>query len=470
MPDTHSYKFLIGGRLEAGESCALEVLNPSTEESVAAFHAASLGQADRAVAEAVAAFSSWRVAERHSYMLACAEVVDAHAEELARLLTLEKGSPLFLTRAELSITSAFFRGVCSRTLEDQFVRSELGDPVRVLRQPLGVVVAITPWNGPLALGAMKLAPALYAGNTVILKPSPHAPLSTLRLGELLADVLPPGVLGVLAGTDDLGAYLVNHPTPRMISFTGSTAIGKSVLSGAVPTLKRVTLELGGNDAAIVLDDADVGSTAAQLAMACLINSGQACALPKRVFVPNVMLPDFSEAFKAAVEALKVGDGLDETIFVGPLTTAAQRDHVERLVESAVAGGGRVLCGGRRIGTTGYFYQPAIVTGLDDSADLVAQEQFGPAIPLLGYDTQDEAVQRANGTELGLGGSIWTKDIERAMHIAEQLECGNVGINQHGCLSPDLPFGGWKQSGLGLESGQEGFDAFTSLKLIAARSG
>ena len=337
----------------------------------------------------------------------------------------------------------------------------------VVHRPLGVVAAITPWNYPIALALWKIAPALRAGNTMVLKPSPYTPLATLDLGRLLAEVLPPGVLNVVSGPDPLGARMVAHPTPRKISFTGSAATGRRVAAAAAAGLKRLTLELGGNDAAIVLDDADPDAIADRLFWGAFANNGQMCMAVKRVYVAQPRYQAVVDALAARAAAVRVGNGSQKASQLGPISNRAQFDRVADLVRDALAHGAVAAAGGQPLRRPGYFYAPTILSGVSDGVRVVDEEQFGPVLPVIGYRDEDEAVRRANGTDYGLTASVWSPDTDRAAAVAARLDAGQVSINVHaGAVRPDLPFSGHKASGLGVENGLWGLYGYTDLQVVS----
>jgi acyl-CoA reductase-like NAD-dependent aldehyde dehydrogenase len=334
----------------------------------------------------------------------------------------------------------------------------------VVRRPMGVVAAITPWNFPIVLASWKIGPALLAGNTMVLKPSPFTPRSTLLMGEILNEVLPPGVLNVVSGGDELGQWMTAHPTPRKVSFTGSVATGKHVNASAAPDLKRVTLELGGNDPAILLDDVDPGEIAEKLYAGAFDNCGQVCSAIKRVYVPEALHDDVVDALSARVAAAKVGDGMDPDSDLGPVQNLPQYERVSELVAEALDGGASAATGGAPIDGPGYFFQPTVLTGAAEGTRIVDEEQFGPALPVIPYRDIDDVVDRANATTYGLSGSVWSADVERAGAVAERLECGTAWVNAHVALGPHQPFGGFKWSGLGVENGPWGLAGFTELQV------
>ncbi len=337
----------------------------------------------------------------------------------------------------------------------------------VHRKPIGVVAAITPWNFPLTLAMWKIAPALRAGNTVVIKPSPYTPLATLALGEVLRTVLPPGVLNVVTGPDPLGASLTTHPLVRKISFTGSTATGKKVAAAAADDLKRVTLELGGNDPAVVLPGANVADIAGPLFWSGFLNNGQTCLAVKRVYVHESQHDELVDALAAIAEGVKVDQGLVEGVQLGPINNKPQYERVSGLVEDAIAQGARVAAGGSRYDRDGYFFRPTILAGLSDGVRIVDEEQFGPVLPVLTYRDVDDAVARANNTTYGLTASVWSHDPAHAAEVAAEIDAGQVTVNAHGsAITPDLPFGGHKHSGIGVENGPWGLLGFTEIQVIA----
>jgi acyl-CoA reductase-like NAD-dependent aldehyde dehydrogenase len=337
--------------------------------------------------------------------------------------------------------------------------------VEVVGRPLGVVAAITPWNFPLTLAFWKIAPALLAGNTMVLKPSPYTPLTTLAVGRLLQDVFPPGVVNVVSGGDRLGGLMTAHPAPRKISFTGSVETGKKVALAAAPDLKRVTLELGGNDPAIVLDDADPATVSAAIFAGAFNNNGQVCSAIKRVYVPESIYDDVVEGLAAHARSITVGPGTEPGVKLGPINNEPQYERVKGLVADALSQGATAVTGGEAMERPGYFFEPTILAGLSDGTRIVDEEQFGPALPVVAYRDLDDAVERANATHFGLSGSVWSADAERAADVAARLECGTAWVNTHLALAPHQPFGGCKWSGIGLENGPWGLSEFTEYQVV-----
>ncbi len=349
-------------------------------------------------------------------------------------------------------------------LPSKVLREDDRERIVQLRVPLGVVAAITPWNFPMILLMIKVAPALLAGNTIVAKPAPTTPLTTLLFGELCAQLLPPGVLNVIVDQNDLGGYLTQHPDVAKIAFTGSTATGKKVMASAASTVKRLTLELGGNDAAIVLDDVDVKETAAKIFQGAMVNSGQVCLAIKRAYVPDSMYEAMCTELAALAKSAVVGDGLDAATQMGPLQNKAQFEKVKEFLTDAHAHG-KVIAGGAALPRDGYFIAPTIVRDIADDSRLVREEQFGPVLPVLKYSSLDDAISRANDSEYGLGGTVWGSDLTRAYEVARRVASGTVWVNKHLELPPDIPFAGSKQSGFGSEMGQAGLEEFTQSKII-----
>ena len=456
----------IDGKAVAG-SGNFSVINPATGKPFAEAPECTREQLDDAMSAAAAAFGPWRrdEAARRKALGDCAAALRERAPELGRILTLEQGKPLEKGIGEFFGAGVWFDYTASLELPVEVVQDDEEARVEVHRRPLGVVGAITPWNFPIILGVWKIAPALLAGNTIVIKPSPFTPLATLALGETLRDVLPPGVLNVVSGGDDLGAWITEHPAVRKISFTGSTATGKRVAAAAAPDLKRLTLELGGNDAAIVLPDVDPAEIAEKVFWGAFENTGQVCSAIKRVFVHEDRYDAMLAELGRRASDVVVGDGLDASTQLGPLNNAPQFERVSELVAEAVQGGARVVTGGGPRKGDGYFFEPTILGDVAEGLRIVDEEQFGPALPVLTYRDVDEAVERANDTMYGLSGSVWSGDVRRATEIASHLECGTAWVNQHLQIVPHAPFGGAKWSGLGVENGHWGLYGFTETQTL-----
>ncbi|MEV6304145.1 aldehyde dehydrogenase family protein [Actinoplanes sp. NPDC051861] len=442
----------------------LAVVDPSTGAVFAEAPVCGPEQLDRVMAEADRAFRDWRCAEetRRSALRRAAEVVRDAREELAALITAEQGRPVRESMAEVMASVTWLRYYADLEPDEILVRGD----ARVTRRPLGVVAAITPWNHPLAIAVWKLAPALRAGNAVVLKPSPYTPLTTLRLGELLRDVLPPGVFTVVTGPEPLGAWMTAHPVPRKVSFTGSPETGRRVAVAAAASLKRMTLELGGNDPAVLLDDADPEKVADGVFWGAFANNGQRCMALKRLYVPRGIHDEVVEALAVRAREVPVGAGADRRTRIGPVSLPAGRDRVAALVRDAVSRGASVAAGGRAPRRAGYFYAPTVLGGADDGMPVVDCEQFGPVLPVVPCRDVDDAVARANASPYALTASVWSADPDRAAAVATRLDAGQVSVNTHaGGVRPDLPFGGHKESGLGVENGPWAVHAHTDLHVL-----
>jgi acyl-CoA reductase-like NAD-dependent aldehyde dehydrogenase len=361
--------------------------------------------------------------------------------------------------------AAFCRYFTSLDLPEKILEDSGTRKVEMRRKPLGVIGCIVPWNFPLILIGLKMPAALLAGNTIVLKPAPTTPLATLRLGELIADIVPAGVINIITDQNDLGGELTKHPDVRKISFTGSTATGKKVMEGAAATLKRITLELGGNDAAIVLDDVDPKTAAPKIFDGAFQNSGQVCIAMKRLYVHESIYDEMCDALAAVAKAAVVGDGLQQGTKIGPLQNKMQFEKVKEILDDARKHG-TVIAGGEVL-DKGYFIRPTIVRDITDGTRLVDEEQFGPVLPVIKYSDPEDALARANASPYGLGASVWSSNMARAHALAQRLDAGTVWINKHIDLAPHIPFGGAKQSGLGTEMAEEGLNEFTQIQVINA---
>lgn len=462
----NNYKLIIAGKAVEGAQ-TLDVIDPSTGLVFATAPRASKAQLDEAVAAAKSAFPSWSktpLADRQKVLLAIAGTLKANAQELAQLLTREQGKPIAETTGEILGSAGLFGYFSTRNLPVSVLEDSDERRVEAHRQPLGVIATIIPWNVPLVLLTTKLAPALLAGNTVVIKPAPSTPLTTLRFAELIKDLLPPGVINVIVDSNDLGAELTSHPDVRKIAFTGSTATGKRVLASAAGTVKRVTMELGGNDAAIVLADVDPKAIAPQLFKAAFQNAGQICMAIKRLYVHADVYDDIAKELSKLADAAVVGSGLQPGTEIGPLQNRMQYEKVRELIEEARLQG-RIVAGGTYPDGGGYFIRPTIVRDITDGTRLVDEEQFGPVLPLIKFNDPQEAVSAANASLYGLGASVWSSDIDSAYALANQLEAGTVWVNKHFEIAPNIPYGGAKQSGVGTELGEHSLDEYTQLKVI-----
>ena len=466
-------RLLIGGEQVPGEGAVIAVENPATEEKVAEVGAASAEQVDAALAAAREASREWSqipAAERAEMLHEVAVRLRARTGELARVMTLEGGKPLIENSDEVGWTAAAFdfyaelgRASAGRVIPP----IESSQLALVLKEPMGVVGAIVPWNYPLLLLAWKLAPALAAGNAVVGKPSELTPLSTLMLAGCL-DHLPPGTVGLLAGAGDVGERIVADERVDCVAFTGSVETGKRIGVACAQRVARINLEMGGKDPFLVCADVagDVGVAARGGAWAAFLNAGQVCTSAERFYVQREVYDDFLNAFVDHTRSLRVGDPMASDTDVGPMVSAAQRAKVEAQVEAAVAAGAELVTGGDRAGqASGHFFGPAVITGAPAETDLLREETFGPVAPIVPVSSLDEAIELANGTRFGLGANVYTRDLATAVRCMREIQAGTVWINDPLTDNDAGPFGGFKQSGLGRELGQEGLEAFQETKHV-----
>jgi len=465
-PQPLDYKLLIDGELVPGAD-SFDVINPATGRVFARAPRANRAQLEQAIAAAKAAYPAWArqsILDRRLLLGKLADTLNGRSKEMARLLTQEQGKPLLAATREIERAAVQIHAFANMNLRVEVLRKT--DTVKIVRQraPLGVVAAITPWNSPVLLLMAKLAPALLAGNTIVVKPAPTTPLTTLRFGEMCAQVLPKGVVNIVTDLNDLGEALTSHPDIAKVAFTGSTATGRKVMASAAGTVKRLTLELGGNDPAIVLDDANVKEVAAKVFAGAMANSGQICLAIKRAYVHDSQYEEFCAELARLAEAAVVGDGLKEGTQYGPLQNKQQFERVLEYVEDARQHG-KIIAGGRSLPGGGYFVLPTIVRDIPEDARVVREEQFGPILPVLRYSSVDDVIARANDSPYGLGATVWSADVERAYQVASRIEAGTVWVNKHMDLSPEIPFAGAKQSGHGTEMGQEGLEEFTQSRVV-----
>lgn len=454
-----------GALVSAVDSFA--VVDPATEEVIASAPRCTRAQLDAAVEAATRAFATWRLDEgrRREALRAIAALVRAHAAELAVLLSAEQGKPVQFALREINSVANEFQQAAVQEIPVEILMDDDTARTEIRRVPLGVTALITPWNYPLNTAAVKMAPALLIGNTVLFKPSPFTPLTALRFAEIIRPAVPAGVVNVITGPDELGPWITGHPGVKKISFTGSVTTGKKIMAAGAANLTRVTLELGGNDAAIVLDDADPQTTAEKLTASAFYNAGQVCVAVKRVYVHRQIHDALTEAAAKIAREYRVGSGADASAQMGPLNNPAQLERVAGLVEDARRRGATILAGGKRLPGRGYFYAPTIVTHIDDGTPLVDEEQFGPVLPFVVYDDVEDAIARANRSPFGLAGSVWTRHPARGTAIAARLECGRTGVNIHAGTPVLSPFGGFKSSGIGREHGIWGLDNMSELQVL-----
>jgi len=456
------YVMTIDGQSVAGDAL-IDVVNPATGKTFATAPDCSKAQLDVAVAAAKRAFKTWRstpIAERQAMVARAGDLLLAHAEEMGRLFTREQGRPVDAAAQEIQGAGMWMKAVAQMTPPVHVSEDSDTQLIETRYVPLGVVCAIAPWNFPVNLAMWKVAPALVAGNTMVLKPSPFTPLCTLKIGQLFSDVFPPGVFNVVSGGDDLGPMMTSHPGFAKISFTGSTATGKRVMESASKDLKRVTLELGGNDAAIVLPDVDLDAVAQKIFFGAFFNSAQICVATKRLYVHEDVYDGLRDRLAAIAGAIKMGDGAEQGTVLGPIQNKRQYDRVMGLLADAKANN-LTLIQGSAVPEAGFFVPVTIVDNPPEDSRVVQEEAFGPILPMLKFADIEDVIERANASDYGLAGAVWCKDIDKGMDIARRMETGTVWINQNLNLRPDTPFGGHKQSGAGVENGMEGLLEYMS---------
>lgn len=475
-------KMLINGQMVVGRNPGFTVIDPASNTAITTdCPHASAQQVDEAVNAAQTAFQLWSfftLDQRKTVMLKVAQALEPHTEELAQLLSLEQGKPLANARSEVESGISAFKDCAKIEIPIEQIGETDTHLLQIHHKPIGVVAAIIPWNYPVYIALVKIMHALIYGNTVVIKPSPYTPLSTLKIAELIADVVPAGAVNVITGPDTrdekcVGDELVRHPLVKLVAFTGSIATGKRVFSNSAPKMGRMILELGGNDPAIVLKDADVQKAALGVFEGSVINNGQICCGIKRIYVHKSIVDPFvthlAQLARARVE--QVGTGTSPDVTLGPLNNKMQFDRVTELVADAVAQGATVVAGGKKpahVDQRGFFYEPTVLTNVKEGVRIVDEEQFGPVLPVMSFESEEEVILRANGTKYGLGASVWGTDAEAVNRVALRLEAGTVWTNEHAADAPGLAFGGFKESGIGREGAN--FDLLTytecqSVKLL-----
>ena len=470
------YSMLINGESVTAEN-TFEVINPATETVITTVPEASLTQLNEAVTAARQALPGWSgqsMDERRALILKIADRLEENMGELAQLLSEEQGKPIegfagLGAMFELGGSLAWIRYTASLDLPVEVIQDNDEARIEVHRKPVGVVGSITPWNYPLLITCWHIIPGLLAGCTVVAKPSEYTPLTVLKAMHLISDLLPPGVVNIVTGKGALGAAISSHPDIDKIVFTGSTRTGKRIMEAAADNLKRLTLELGGNDAAIVLPDTNVAEAAGKIFATAMINNGQTCAALKRLYVHEDIYDEMCEALAAIAGSVKTGPASESPDF-GPIQNKMQYDRVCELAESARADGATFLTGGEPVPGPGYFFPVTIVKDIPENSRLVQEEPFGPILPVVSFSDVEDALERANAVSVGLGGSVWSSDTEAAQKLASRLECGTAWVNNHAMIQPDAPFGGVKQSGVGVEFGRYGLVEYTNIQTLQIAKG
>jgi len=467
-----TYAFTINGKSISTEK-TFDVKNPATGDSIGSASMSNKDHVSQAVAAAKAAQPSWAAKsdeERKSTMNKVADILAENTAYLAKWITEEQGKPM------AGPGSMFEMQACVGWTQ---VPASLDLPVEVIfeddtrkdelhRKPIGVIGAIAPWNWPLMIAIWQIIPAIRTGNTVVLKPSEYTTIGTLEMVRLINTVLPPGVLNTVSGGGDIGASLVEHKDVDKIMFTGSTSTARKIIESSKGNMARLTLECGGNDAAIILPGTDIKSKAEDLFWGAFINMGQTCACAKRLYVHENDYDAVVEVLSDLASKMPMGNGMEDGIVLGPIQNKMQFDKVNDLVEDAKSKGAEVICGGSPLGGSGYFYPITLLGNVDNGHRIVDEEQFGPVLPIIKYKLVEEAIQKANDTKTGLGGSVWGDDLDQAAEVASKIQAGTVWINQHGAIHPMVPFGGIKESGYGVEFGIEGLKAVTRPQVISIK--
>lgn len=465
------YQMLINGDLVSAERM-IDVINPATEEVFARVPHASEAQLNEAVAGAKAAQAEWAgtsMAERRALIEKLAQAIGAEAEDFARLITQEQGKPLAEATGEVEWAQGYLGHTATLELPDRVIQDDADFRIETRHKPLGVVAGIIAWNFPLLLCCWKIGPALMAGNAIVLKPAPTTPVSALKLGELCARIFPKGLVNIITDNNDLGPTLTAHPDVAKIGFTGSSETGKRIMASAANTMKRVTLEMGGNDPAIVLPDVDVKQAAEKVFGGAFLNAGQVCLAVKRAYVHDDIYDEMCDELASIAAQAVVDDGLKQGTTIGPIQNRDQYEKVKSFLEGAREKG-TIIAGGEAPEGRGYFIKPTIVRDVTDGDRIVDEEQFGPILPVIRFSDIDDVIARANASEYGLGGSVHSADVEKATEIAGRIESGTMWVNQQLNIGPHIPMAGFKGSGLGVEQSIEGLAEYTQMQVINVAHG
>lgn len=465
------YRMLINGEQVSAERM-IEVINPATEEVFARVPHASEAHLEQAVAAAKAAQKGWAetpMAERRAKVEALAAAIGEEADELARLITMEQGKPLPEAQGEVAWSQGYLAHTATLELPDRVIQDDAEFRIETRHKPLGVVAGIIAWNFPLLLCCWKIGPALMAGNAIVLKPAPTTPVAALKLGEICARIFPAGLVNIITDANDLGPNLTAHPDVAKIGFTGSSETGKRIMASAADTMKRVTLEMGGNDPAIVLPDVDVKAAAEKVYGGAFLNAGQVCLAVKRAYVHSDIYEEFCGELAALAGQAVVDDGMKQGTTIGPIQNKAQFDKIKGFLEDARASG-QIIAGGTAKDGPGYFVPPTIVRDVTDGQKIVDEEQFGPVLPVIRFDNIDDVIARANASDYGLGGSVHSADTDKATEIAGRIESGTIWVNQQLNIGPHIPMAGFKGSGLGVEQSVEGLAEYTQMQVINVARG
>lgn len=457
---------LINGQPHKGVE-PLDVINPASGQPFATVAIAGKRTVDEAIEAAVSAFPPWAktpISKRQEALIAWADALASNAEGLATILTKEQGKPIAEARTEIAWAEGYLRHYATLQPSSETIVDSNEEHITLHRVPLGVVAGIVPWNFPILIAIWKAGPALLAGNTLVLKAAPTTPVATLTMGELIADIFPPGVLNILADDNEVGPYLTSHSDVAKIAFTGSSETGKKVMESASASLKRITLELGGNDPAVILPDVDVKATAARIFQSAFMNCGQVCLAVKRLYVHEDIYDEMCGELAMLAASAKMGNGLQDGVQIGPVQNAAQYIKIQEFLAKA-HDAGQVIAGGEAVDSDGYFVSPTIVRDVDNGDAIVDEEQFGPILPIIKFSDPAEGMRKANEGDMGLGGSVWSADIGFASDLASQLEAGTCWVNQHINIGPHIPMAGAKSSGIGVEQGQQGLDEYTQVKVL-----